>query len=372
MKLIAMDLHADLEVSRRHKIVLRFPPEKFRILFLLLIWIGLQNQIVFPQGAIKSSISYVTETKVIYRISDSLHVFSIAEKVKLLPEITRDSIVRLVYTNNDLKTTIHHLDNNQFEDWMSRPVKTIIDKSRIKVYDRFGNLMLNKTHSVMYKSNYNGLKNYLTTNSLDVVPDFIQLTATLKQEMLDSGFVYSNLGDGYLKFVKDSLELIFNNNKRSNELRMYFADGTLNYSIKKGYKLNPEGKVVPSYSMEKKWDDRFPGNCVQQYKIVEYPVYTITNYGPGKWEDGVWVGEGDHRVILFPNPAHNSIKVILPAMADGLNINIFDNTGHLIFENVIISDVTEFNVDISSFERGMYVIVMFNDAVDYSESFVKN
>ncbi len=372
MKSIVIGLHAGHPANRNLKFILRYPPEKIKTFFLLLIFILLQFKIAEGQGTIKSSINFVKDSKVYYLISDSLSAFSITEKVNLMPEITTDSIVHLVYTNNDLKTTIYHLENYQYEAWMTKPVKTIIDKSRIKVYDRFGNLILNKLHSNMYKSNYSVLKNYLTAHSVDLVPDFIQLTATLKQEMLDSGFIYSNLGSGYLKFVKDSMELIFNNSKRSNEMIMYRSDGSFNYSVKKGFRLNAAGKVVPSYSIEKKWDDRFPVNCVQEYKIVEYPSYTITNYGPGKFAEEEEETVIEDRISLAPNPAYNYIKIVLPANSSELKLYIFDNTGRQILENSIMNGVTEFNININSFEKGIYIIKLIGVSVNYSESFVKN
>ncbi len=372
MKLLTLSLYADHPVHRMLELILRFPPEKLKLFYLMIIYVILQTNILQGQGTVKSSINYVTETTVFYLISDSLNAFSITEKVNLLPEITKDSIVRLVYTNNDLKTTIYHQENNQYEAWMTKPVKTIIDKSRIKVYDRFGNLILNKLHSNLYKSNYSALKNYLTVHSVDVVPDFIQLTTTLKQEMLDSGFIYSNLGSGYIKFVRDSMEMIFNNTNRSNELIMYKSDGTFNYSVKKGFRLNAAGKVVPSYSIEKNWDRRFPVNCVQEYKIVEYPSYTITNFGPGKFaEEEEEFGNVD-RILVTPNPAHNFIKVLLPQSALNLKLYIYDNTGRKILENSIMNGVTEFTVNINSLERGIYVLKLIGENVTYSESFIKN
>ena len=374
MKLLAIGLYSNHPANRNLEIILRYPPEKFKTLFLLLTFLILQFKISNGHGTIKSSINYVTETKVFYLISDSINAFSITEKVNLLPEITRDSIVRLVYTNNDLKTTIYHQENNLYEAWMTKPVKTIIDKSRIKVYDRFNHLLVNELHSSMYRSNYNAIKNYLTEHSADIIPDFIQLTATLKREMLDSGFVYSNVGSGYNKFTRDSMEMIFNNAKRSNELIMYKSDGTFNYSIKKGFRMNAAGKIVPSYTIEKKWDDRFPANCVQEYKIVQYPSYTFTNYGPGKFaeeEDEEAVEDVD-RINLSPNPAHNFIKVWLPESASGLKLYVYDNTGRLKLENPIIDGVTEFNVNISSFDRGIYILKLIGDTVNYSETFIKN
>lgn len=372
MKLLAIGLYSDHTEFRNPELILRYPPEIIKTFFLLVTFLMLHVKIVHAQGAVKSSINYVKETKVFYLISDSLNAFSITGKVNLLPEYTKDSIVNLVYTNNDLKTTIFHQDNSQYEEWMTKPSKTIIDKSRIKVYDRFGHLIVNKLHSTMYKSNYSTLKNYLTVHSLDVVPDFLQLTTALKQEMLDSGFVYTNLGSGYLKFVKDSMELIFNNSKRSNELIMYHGDGTFNYSVKKGFRLNAAGKIVPSYSIEKTWDARFPENCVQEFKIIEYLSYNITNYGPGKFteeEDEIIV---DNRINIYPNPAHNFIKVMLPEISSGLHVYIFDNTGKQLLENAIMDGVSEFNININAFDRGIYVLKLISESVNYSETFVKN
>ena len=171
MKLLAIGLYSNHPANRNLEFILRYPPEKFKTLFLLLTFLILQFKISNGQGTVKSSINYVTETKVFYLISDSINAFSITEKVNLLPEITRDSIVRLVYTNNDLKTTIYHQENNLYEAWMTKPVKTIIDKSRIKVYDRFNHLLVNKLHSSMYRSNYNAIKNYLTEHSADIIPE---------------------------------------------------------------------------------------------------------------------------------------------------------------------------------------------------------
>ncbi len=335
---------------------------------MVLMWMLLMPGLLNSQGVIKSSITYVEESKVYYQYNDSLGSFSIQDKVKLLPEITKDSVIRLVYANSDLKTTFFHLENNQFESWMKIPKKTIIDKSSVRVYDRFGTVLINQVHSAKYKHNYSALKSYANTNHVDFVPDFLALTNTLKQEMLDSGFVMSNLGSGYYKFSKDSVQLIFNNSLRSNELLLFKNDGTFKYSIKKGYIQNVRGQIVPSYIVEKKWDPRFPGNCVKQVSIKEYPYYTITNFLGKFSSEESFVGD----IIIYPNPASEVITIALPEASDNFLLTLFDNLGRIVYTEQNRDFISELTLDISHFENGVYVLQIKNDAVFYTKSFVKS
>ncbi len=322
------------------------------------------------QGTVKYTVTYVAESKTVYKITDSVEAYSIAEKVKLLPEITRDSVIKQVYTNNDIKTTIFHFENNSYEDWQTKPYKTIIDKTRIKIYNAAGGLILNELHSAKYKSANSQLKSFLTTNSNDIIPDFVYLTATMKTDFTNNGFTQTNLGGGTFKYEKDSLIVYFNNSKRLNEFQLYKTDGTLKYAVKKAFVSNSYAQIVPSAEVRTRVDTRFPGSCVQEMQIIEYPYYKITMAVPGKQGE---VAEAESPAIeISPNPATANILINIPPLNDNQVVSVYDNIGRKLNEFNVAPGEYELNIDISQYENGIYYIhLLYNDVV-LTNTFVKN
>lgn len=337
--------------------------------FLLLVFFTFLFTQAWPQGAVKYTVTYVAESTTLYKIVDSVDAFNIVEKVQLLPEVKKDSIIKQIYTNNDIKTTIYHLANNQFEDWQTKPFKTVIDKSRIKIYDNTGSLLLNELHSLKYKSINSQLKSLLTSESEDVIPDYVFLTAGMKADFVANGFVQTNLGGGNFKYEKDSVILYFNNSKRLNEMQLYHTDGSLKLSVKRAFALNSYSQVVPSAEVRTRTDARFPNNCVQEMEIVQYPYYNIIMATPGKWDAG---DEDGIEFTINPNPASNKITLNVTPIDLDRTIFLYDNTGHKMMELILNATEYELDVDIEQLSDGIYYLQLVNGPSLITTPFIKN
>lgn len=345
---------------------------KFPIIVILICCWCCFSATMYAQGAIKYSVTYVTETKTTYQTNDSLHTFPIFEQLQLIPVITRDSIIKLVYTNNDIKTTVFHLQNSSYPEWATRPAKTIIDKTRIKIFDAGGNMILNQVHAAKYKSKNNQLKSLLTTNNTDILPNYIYLSPTMKTDFTARGFAMTNLGEGTFRFVKDSVTLYYNNSRRINEMQMANEDGTIRYGIKRAFRTNARGVVVPSFEIITKQDKRFGDHCVNEVAITDYVYYDYVTYAGGKWDEDA---ENDGELIeisIQPNPATNNIVITVPFANIQQPLKIYDNTGNLVFETIIEKHMTEINIDISNLQSGMYYAQLFYPEALITKSFIKN
>ncbi len=344
----------------------------FSIVFIVFIWGNADY--VFAQGAVKYSITYVTESKTTYQTNDSLNTFTIEEQLQLMPVTTRDSIIKLVYTNNDIKTTIYHQVNTGFPEWATKPAKTIIDKTRIKVYDDHGALMINQAHSAKFKSKNNQLKSFLTTNSFDIIPDYVYLSPTMKTDFTARGFEMTNLGDGTFRFVKDSVTLYYNNSRRTNELVLKAEDGTTRLGIKRAFQTNVRGVIVPAFEIKTKKTDSFAGHCVNEVAYTNYLYYDYTTFAGGKWEDEDESSVDDEPLELqvSPNPANTIITIQIPIAANTQTLNLYDNTGKMVYQSVIEAGEFEIQIDITHLESGIYYAQLQHSEALITTSFIKN
>lgn len=344
----------------------------FSIVFIVFIWGNADY--VFAQGAVKYSITYVTESKTTYQTNDSLNTFTIEEQLQLMPVTTRDSIIKLVYTNNDIKTTIYHQVNTGFPEWATKPAKTIIDKTRIKVYDDHGALMINQAHSAKFKSKNNQLKSFLTTNSFDIIPDYVYLSPTMKTDFTARGFEMTNLGDGTFRFVKDSVTLYYNNSRRTNELVLKAEDGTTRLGIKRAFQTNVRGVIVPAFEIKTKKADSFAGHCVNEVAYTNYVYYDYTTFAGGKWEDEDESSVDDEPLELqvSPNPANTIITIQIPIAANTQTLNLYDNTGKMVYQSVIEAGEFEIQIDITHLESGIYYAQLQHSEALITTSFIKN
>ncbi len=344
----------------------------FSIVFIVFIWGNADY--VFAQGAVKYSITYVTESKTTYQTNDSLNTFTIEEQLQLMPVTTRDSIIKLVYTNNDIKTTIYHQVNTGFPEWATKPAKTIIDKTRIKVYDDHGALMINQAHSAKFKSKNNQLKSFLTTNSFDIIPDYVYLSPTMKTDFTARGFAMTNLGDGTFRFVKDSVTLYYNNSRRTNELVLKAEDGTTRLGIKRAFQTNVRGVIVPAFEIKTKKADSFAGHCVNEVAYTNYVYYDYTTFAGGKWEDEDESSVDDEPLELqvSPNPANTIITIQIPIAANTQTLNLYDNTGKMVYQSVIEAGEFEIQIDITHLESGIYYAQLQHSEALITTSFIKN
>jgi len=74
----------------------------------------------------------------------------------------------------------------------------------------------------------------------------------------------------------------------------------------------------------------------------------------------------EKSVNIFPNPAKDLISI---SNSKSSNIQIFDITGKIIFTATSNSD--NFTINISDFEKGIYIIDIKNSKTSFSEKFIK-
>ena len=352
------------------------PVSWWKLNFGLILFIFISSFVneVAAQGAVKYTLTYVAETTTSFQITDSVQAFSIRDQVDLIPYTTRDSVIKQVYTNNDIKSTIFHQLNTAYPTWMTRPAKTVIDKTRIKVYSATGSLMINQLHSADYKGVNSQLKSYLTTNSADIITNFVFLSAAMKTEYTANGFVMTNIGDGTFRFVKDSVTLYFNNTRRINQVDLFHSDGTLKLSVKRAFGMNSYGLIVPKFEIETRTDNRFTSHCVQVVKVTSYPYYHYTMAGAGKYavEESEENIDEPLTIDVVPNPADDYIIINIPVEDYNQPIRIYDNTGRLILEEIIQAGDFEIKIDISTFQSGMYFAQLHKNEALITQSFIKN
>jgi hypothetical protein len=82
----------------------------------------------------------------------------------------------------------------------------------------------------------------------------------------------------------------------------------------------------------------------------------------------------DSPVVIYPNPGHNKLNLRLTENDAFIKtVRIYDNTGKLVIIKEIIGEVSEYNLDISKIERGVYIamITRHDDSVTgrYFEKF---
>ncbi|MEZ5012767.1 MAG: T9SS type A sorting domain-containing protein [Chitinophagales bacterium] len=337
-------------------------------LFLLILCVS--GQMFAQAGQIKYVVQYVEECSAIHEISDTITAFSIPDRNALLPQFTRDSVLTIVYNNNTFKTTIWHLENSAYEDWMTRPAKTVIDKTQTKVYDADNHVLYAIPHSPVYKAQLNGLKNYLTTNNIKIVPVYDALNNVLKTAYIDSGFVYTNLGGGDQQFVKDSITVLFNNNLHANALRIDDADGNEKYYFRRGFAVNSIGQLTESYSIERKWDVHFPANCVRSTEIKRFIDYRLTT---GIFREELAEDEQtDLQLTVSPNPASNTLHLEWNAEGAKTGVTVIDITGKQVVEWHTDAVTNTADLDIHDLENGLYFVRIAIDDNVCTQSFIKN
>ena len=95
------------------------------------------------------------------------------ELLRMMPYTVKDSVIKQVTTDNDIKTTIWHLENTQLEEWMDQPSRTVIDNIRTRSYDAGNNLWDELASYNKYLDSYNQLKDKMTLTGGDIIPIFL-------------------------------------------------------------------------------------------------------------------------------------------------------------------------------------------------------
>lgn len=351
----------------RFPYIFKFTP----LLFLILSCILVQAQ----GNALKYRINSVQNVNTSYQVYDTSNI-SLADFIKIRPATIKDSLIEEVYTNNDMKTTIFHQVNTEREAWAKPVLRTVIDKSTVKMYGAGNALLFNQKHSQNYLQNYNALKTRISQGNDDIIPSFTYYTNALKNKLIDSGYVYTQEAQGYKKFTKGDVELLFNNAKFSNQITIYH-NGEIYYVNKKVFRTNTGGQLVLAYKITKEWDKRFNDKCVLKTVITDYPSYSIY-YAAGKYADesaqeGLITNGED--LTLFPNPAGDQLSVsyfsdIFPS--EKIAYEIFDVNGIKMMAYDGVSNTGEFQIALDELSAGLYLLRVDGDAASLSRTFIKN
>ena len=333
--------------------------------------IALSTSHTKAQTTLLYTINYVADRTTMYVYPDSLQSYLIHEQIALLPVYQRDSVIRMVYTNKDVKNITYYKADSRFEDWMTRPAKSIVDKKSVKLYNSSGMLMLTQTHSADYKALYSDLKTQMSTLGTDLIPDYVQLTNTLKSNLLANGFVMTNLGGGTYRFVKDSVEVRYNNSRKMNEMRLYHADGSLKYALLRDFAVNSFGQTTPVLTQERRPDTRFPGGCVEEVVTTKYPTYYMVYGGTGKIEED---DMAEDELYISPNPATTETTISYPPeQTDKATamVEVFDLTGKMVIQKYVNASEGSVVINTSSLEAGVYAVIYTCALLKLESQFVK-
>jgi len=331
---------------------LRIPPLLIVALFVF-IFLMLFQSVSHAQLDGPYTITRVEEQRTMYVFPDSLLQYPIAERIALLPQITRDSVIVQVFANSDFKTTIFHLENDRVETWLNAPAKTVMDKKFTKVFDASNALLYSYPHSPAYKDAYLALKTQMASTSADIVPDYVALTPTLKTTLLSYGFTATNIGGGTWRFSHDSLDIFYNNAKKTNELHFKYADGSVRRSVFRDFRVNALGQTVPALVKESIPATGFGDACIEKLIITEYPIYSIS---VGPLRETV-TEQVEQNVQVFPNPAVDIISFTRDVSISGAEIILCDISGIAVMTLVFESGSDSMIADISALPPGMYAAI---------------
>lgn len=319
-------------------------------------------------ASVKYQVQYIEETRTYYHV-DSPELLHNTDIVKIRNTDVIDSIIRNVFSNNDITTTIYSLKDTRREDWMPHPWKTVIDKSKTEVYGDSGQLLLSLPHSTKYLNGYNKLKKDLTANDGELIPTFPFLTPALKETLIDSGFIMTNLPYGSKQFTRDSVELIFNNNKLSALVNVY-SNGNLYYSFMQTFRVNADGQTVPSFKVEKSMTDIIPGRSIQKVVVTSYPFYDIPIYNGGREADAVPDFSG---MQAYPNPAGAYINLAFNNLTEGkVLLTVMNSGGQVLVSASENISGGRLQLNTSDFPAGIYLVHVTGSGKSYTTTFSKN
>lgn len=328
-------------------------------------WIPLSVTAQSP--AMQYELHYVEKTETYFFRTDLDWEPNQLELLRMMPYTVKDSVIKQVTTDNDIKTTIWHLENTQLEEWMDQPSRTVIDNIRIRSYDAGNNLLMNIPHSTNFLDSYQALKDTLTITSGNIVPHFPMLTNKLKQEFLYNGYGMTNLGGGAVSFSKDSLTVVFNNKKKVLETKISDAEGAIIYYEKRGFAKNNLNQLVPAYELVRSMDTGFPQGLVYKVELTTYPEYSVNYISPLREAQG----KDAMSWNLYPNPAQD--QIIIEWMNENgaeASWQIISLAGIEMASGQVDSDRL-LELDISKFPSGCYIMILRSGGQIERDQFIK-
>lgn len=344
-----------------------------KLWFSCLIFLFICDSTLNAQTQLKYRIQYRRDERIYFAVTDTSKHFTGPEMVKLRNQVFIDSIIRDVAKTNDITTTKYHIKNSMFENWNTQPSKSVIDKTKISLYDSGNNLLISTPHSAAYFKNYKDLKSRLTAEKDDIIPTFPFINASGIDSMISLGYSYTDLGSDGADFKKDSVEININNYKLTTSYRVKRADGSEMGSWQAGFIKNPDGQIVPSYRISKTWDNRFEDFCVQQISVIDYENYKIT-YFTKKRESGDDALEvGNFEMIIHPNPVNDELKLFLTKdVFESAELQIMDMRGNILMSQNFSEFEQELTIPVADLSAGIYFVRIIGDNEEIYKPFYKN
>ncbi len=347
------------------------PAKLFRFTFFFFLLSA--NGFLIAQTQLKYRVQYRRDEHIYFAVADTAKHFTGPEMVKLRNQVFIDSIIRDVAKTNDITTTKFHIKNSLFEEWNTKPAKTVIDKNKINLYGSDNSLLLSVPHSAYYLKNYKTLKAQLTAEAEDIIPAFPFLTAARIDSFIAVGFQYTDLGNDGAQFTKDSIEIRINNDKLTTYFRINSSSGAELANWRSGFIKNPEGQVVPSYRISQKWDERFDDYCVQQTSVIDYENYKITYYTKKREADDDVMEVGNFDLIIHPNPVKDELNIYLTKdVFESALLEIVDLNGNILLSKDFSELEQEFVLQLKDFAPGIYFIRILGESEEIYKPFYKN
>ncbi|MDD2636877.1 MAG: T9SS type A sorting domain-containing protein [Bacteroidales bacterium] len=291
--------------------------------------------------------------------------------------INRDFYLNIVKTfpqkprwKNDYEFEIGKIEINQFGT---------------KLFDHNGRLLHEQIDTIdknNFKLDAKEVYNYGHNPIFDIG---IQELAKMYENM---GFVVKISNENELSAISDTLELYCDYKKLILETR-FFEDRLLAISDWKQFqKIDkfciPKTYVITSY------DIISAGTRLQISEIINFTEYSILDengkplveYNSGNLRstnaEGINLSEYNEvvkknsKLIVFPNPAHESINVEIPYYAsDYLNLEIIGSAGNIVYSEQNLTSGSNTNINISNLLPGTYVIRTGKDDKWISTKFIK-
>jgi xyloglucan-specific exo-beta-1,4-glucanase len=140
--------------------------------------------------------------------------------------------------------------------------------------------------------------------------------------------------------------------ERSSDGETYKELGTINSS--------GNSSVLHTYNFQ----DKDPVAGYNYYRLKQVDINNEYTYSEVRKIDMDLSGE----IVLFPNPAKNSITVGMP---DALvNMEVYDALGNIIYKKTNTQE-TETTLDVSNFKAGIYTVKINTESNSYNKNFIK-
>ena len=151
-------------------------------------------------------------------------------------------------------------------------------------------------------------------------------------------------------------EMLFSSN---NQGPLHIGEITIPTSIVTGEFLRV--RIISALSSGNSKNDAC--NTVSRGQTEDYSLYATPSVS----------GIGDNKVVLFnmsPNPASGRIQVNMTANINNLQIVVVDLTGRVVLSKNLISNKENHILDITSLNKGVYMVSAIADGIKYTEKLI--